>query len=1097
MPNLGSASAKSTSSRSHWERALDWLFGRDFFVSYRWSDGRPYAEALVSKLRSQRFDCFLDSDSYLPGDNWKRIGDRELAKTSRLILIGTPEVHRSAPVARELEIFRATGKRIVAIQFGASLTVSEHADSLVLKWLDEDVLRLNESPRAMGLGPSDPVVADVIRTFTGETSAARRLKAIQITAAVLLLLAVSAVVAAIYANDQKRSAEAARNSAQAALTNSFHRTIGTDQHRREWTDIEMESLWELAQLEAGNSVVRSALLDRWFGPAKDPLPALLRNEAGLRAALGGIGSANGNVTEFPGRIVKVVSDPHETDWNRLADLGEGFSRIARVLDRGGAEALVPRVAVQLDRATQPHPAKLYAFARMAETLAVKLEGAERQRLLAASVSALASLLEMHLETNLDARDFDFRVLGGLESVAAKLDAKEAGISVEGVTRQFETHRNPPRTYRLVPIICALASKLESPAQQTVMTRLTSSLLDYVADPNRMRLPGDAFPAYFAMAAHTLDGPHALPLAGRILSSMEKPAQFPSIAATEAADFATPFVDIGKQVSRADAEALAERVVKSIESPPLNCRGSTDDFLRCLVALATGCAGDSKQPLLSRAVRAVLFRREAPSAPPGEVRGRNVSGDVLNALVVQLDAGHAVTLAEELWPELLSGVSALPSEAQPVASVFCILVSKCDRKSGLRILERAQSYLKSSEPTASSRLQVVKVLGSMVSSLDPVQDGAVISQTADLLLEGLGSKQNDLSAAILEPVAVKAGASLARPLADRVMSLLHSPLAKVPGNVGSLMQSLQMLAAKSDDASRQALLLQAAELLLNHMEIPQGSFPGAGVSASAALESTVADIDREGALQLAPRILRQIETPSAGLPGFLEVYAASLSKLAGKLDGAASGPLLLSAAQAIIKKIDRQGRSDAGYLMACARSFSRLMPGFSRPAAAVISDRLLLILSKRGDDPARRMSLAICLAEASTSLEANLTSRVQMFALSHLLTFRLDVAPSAGAPELPDQKFLRTEIQFICSRLSSADLVEALKWPVCTEEGQKMVMGALSGKLSAKEHGNECEYWELERLLPELGMTDLKKPPVRPSVASVRSRFRHLNHHSGK
>jgi WD40 repeat protein len=190
--------------RSLSRRCLDWLFGRDFFISYRWSDGRDYAVKLAEKLRSERFECFLDSDGYVKGDNWQRVGERELKRTSRLVLIGSPEVHDSKAVEHELRVFGANQNRIIAVEFGESLSRERFPDSPVLSLLDEHIIRHKEPEEALSHEPSDQLVAELKRVFTGETTTVRRLRAIQFTAVILLGLTALAGTAAFLAHRQYR-----------------------------------------------------------------------------------------------------------------------------------------------------------------------------------------------------------------------------------------------------------------------------------------------------------------------------------------------------------------------------------------------------------------------------------------------------------------------------------------------------------------------------------------------------------------------------------------------------------------------------------------------------------------------------------------------------------------------------------------------------------------------------------------------------------------------------------------------------------------------------------------------------------------------------
>ncbi|HWA10056.1 MAG TPA: toll/interleukin-1 receptor domain-containing protein [Opitutaceae bacterium] len=210
--------------RSPMQRILDWLFGRDFFISYRWEDGRVYAAELARQLKAERFDCFLDSEGYIKGDNWRRIGERELRKTTRLVLVGSPKVHFSEPVAHELKIFRSSGQRVFTIEFGDSLSAEKHPESLILPFLDREAIRQVEDPARLAQGPSPAVVQELRRTFDRAATVTRRLRAIQSACAVLFLLTIAAALAAGVAYSQYRAnlRHSAQADAQRAATDAEH-----------------------------------------------------------------------------------------------------------------------------------------------------------------------------------------------------------------------------------------------------------------------------------------------------------------------------------------------------------------------------------------------------------------------------------------------------------------------------------------------------------------------------------------------------------------------------------------------------------------------------------------------------------------------------------------------------------------------------------------------------------------------------------------------------------------------------------------------------------------------------------------------------------
>ena len=107
--------------RSVWRRLADYLFGYDFFISYRWADGKTYAVRLASALQQRGYDCFLDSQSYTAGDDWKTAGAAAIRKTSQLVVVGSPKAIDSDPVLREAQIFAKSGRKVIPIDFGGSL----------------------------------------------------------------------------------------------------------------------------------------------------------------------------------------------------------------------------------------------------------------------------------------------------------------------------------------------------------------------------------------------------------------------------------------------------------------------------------------------------------------------------------------------------------------------------------------------------------------------------------------------------------------------------------------------------------------------------------------------------------------------------------------------------------------------------------------------------------------------------------------------------------------------------------------------------------------------------------------------------------------
>ena len=213
--------------RSVIQRFADALFGYDFFISYAHADGRAYAVALARGLQEKGFDVFLDSEDYLPGDDWERIGAWALKRTHRLALVGTPGALESKPVKRELEIYTEAGKRVIPIDIAGCLR-SLAPDHPTASLLQDSVLRLQETEQRRLVGPSDEVLSELDRTFEGERQQAKRARWIRWTAAgmFLLLLALAAMTyRAVSAN------------------NELSKTLAESERRRERAEIEEGRAW--------------------------------------------------------------------------------------------------------------------------------------------------------------------------------------------------------------------------------------------------------------------------------------------------------------------------------------------------------------------------------------------------------------------------------------------------------------------------------------------------------------------------------------------------------------------------------------------------------------------------------------------------------------------------------------------------------------------------------------------------------------------------------------------------------------------------------------------------------------------------------------
>ena len=156
-------------------RVVDSIFGYDFFISYTWSDGRGYAKALARTLHAEGFECFLDSDDYSTGDDWKRIGYWTLKRTSRLVLVGSVNAHKSSAVLHELRVFSSMQGQIIPISFGGSLDPSL-IQSPLNEFVDSTKIRIEEPEQQLVIGPTDAALNELRKTFRIARQSQKRLR---------------------------------------------------------------------------------------------------------------------------------------------------------------------------------------------------------------------------------------------------------------------------------------------------------------------------------------------------------------------------------------------------------------------------------------------------------------------------------------------------------------------------------------------------------------------------------------------------------------------------------------------------------------------------------------------------------------------------------------------------------------------------------------------------------------------------------------------------------------------------------------------------------------------------------------------------------
>jgi WD40 repeat protein len=219
------------------QRLVDFVFGYDYFISYKQDDGHHYPRSLADALGKQGYKVFIDERGYSAGDDLLLSTRRRVRMSSYLLLIARPgALTRSDWVVREVEqCLQAQRVPIVVDINDCFLTV--HASSVdeahrlsMLRQLLMGRLRIIEASGDAADGvfdgkPSEHTLRELKRSFTARRQDSRRARAFGAAAVLFGMLslaatglAVAAMLAQQQADREARRARAGELAAQSRLS---------------------------------------------------------------------------------------------------------------------------------------------------------------------------------------------------------------------------------------------------------------------------------------------------------------------------------------------------------------------------------------------------------------------------------------------------------------------------------------------------------------------------------------------------------------------------------------------------------------------------------------------------------------------------------------------------------------------------------------------------------------------------------------------------------------------------------------------------------------------------------------------------------------
>lgn len=189
------------------ERAVDWYFGYDFFVSYAHDDGTGYPRRLKQRLEQVGFKVFLDQTGYVPGVDLRRETSRQVRMSRKIVIVGRPAALASVWVKREADVAVAHRKTPVIIDINGSVDAAGPDASVAQLAREQLWLRLSETLGDSDGNPSDHAVDELLRGFNHTRQETKRLRVFAGGTLLFATLALAAGAAAVEASRQKAGAE--------------------------------------------------------------------------------------------------------------------------------------------------------------------------------------------------------------------------------------------------------------------------------------------------------------------------------------------------------------------------------------------------------------------------------------------------------------------------------------------------------------------------------------------------------------------------------------------------------------------------------------------------------------------------------------------------------------------------------------------------------------------------------------------------------------------------------------------------------------------------------------------------------------------------
>ena len=723
------------------QKAFDWLFGYDYFLAHRSADGKPYASALHYALtaKGNELDCFLDVKHYGAGGRLTNMQARALRKTTRLIVVVTPQAHDADAhyLQGEVAEFRRIHPQGVIVPIGTEecLTEKQCPKSPLLPLLPHmpnDICILESTEQFDEGSPSSQAVAKLLNDFSEERRSTKRLRWIRRVAALLLVLFFAASGFGIYAAIQRSKAKDAMNSAEQALTDMFIRTIGTSEQVEPTTD-EREALWELAALSPANQNVRKKLLNGWAQSPDLLLRALAFDCRGLHTATGLNAPLNSVVDGLGSKMANVLAGGLENaSWkyegSELAQFAIVFRTVPPLLKPEEVATLAPRLTQALEKTRETDSRSRSSLGLAIAALAGKMNSIDA----ATTAAHAASLITKSLENPGTDSYLPSNLGKAMSSLAALMNPTDAADAAERLSKQLNNSETEcSRLPDLGNSLAALAARMNPTTAATVASNgavvLVKALESLQTQSSELPKLGDALTALEphlnreSRAVATRRG--GVMLAKSLIS--------PRTGASRLPFFRDSLAALSSYLSSTDAAAIAEPLLHALENPQTELyRVSTLE--NALVALAV-----PMNPASAAAVAEPLVR--AMANPQTELSRMSSFQSVLAALAARMNPTDAASVVDRV-ANALRAMQEDSSRLSPLAAALADLIWRGRPTNAAIVAAQGATVLMNRVEisqlwTPNELSNLGGSLAGLAAQMNPAESAAVAAKAASLLATG--------------------------------------------------------------------------------------------------------------------------------------------------------------------------------------------------------------------------------------------------------------------------------------------------------------------------------------------------------------------------